>query len=333
MEVSSCLLKSIRCKNLSTLLATSSSSPSLTRLPFLGDPRGLNALGDRLPRGALLPEQLPLRAFKPSAPTSDPPVFMGGKDCLRGWLSGGSRNWEEGLNGRVGLISARSFKQETSVFPSEDTLRLFAAGERLSTSDRLREDVSVADSNTCGVLYLRGNRGLSFLAPSVGDVGSGKDNRLFMLVSTPASSFWSFFFSRSISLPMVPLWKSMESSWILSFLSAIEFINIVLSAYSVLWYAILLLLTVKSILLRFNLKLCETLCFFVVGSVQRWQLCKFSWVYARRFFFGVRTCSKINYLQNKTCHLIETINKSFYWPKAKMNWELYQALFSWKLRR
>ena len=256
LEVSSCLPKSILCKNRSTLHATSSISPSFAALPFLGEPRGLNEFGDKQPRGDLFPVQLPLLTFNPSfvgsAATSDPPAPIGGRDCLRGWLSGGRRNWEVGLSGRVGLINARSLKLPTSVFPSEDILRLFAAGERLSTSVRLRGDV-VADNNTCGVLYRLGKRGLSLFAPSLVDAESGKDNRLLMLFSTSASSFLIFFFSRSISLPIESLWKSMESSWILSFLSAIEFINIVLSAYSVRWYAILVLLTVKSIRVRLNL--------------------------------------------------------------------------------
>ena len=246
-DVSSCLLNSILCKNRLTLLATSSSSLSLATLPFLGDALGLSEVGERDVREDLLPVvQLPLRvpgrppasaspaSLLVSAATRDPPAPIGGKDCLLGWLSGGSKN-AVGLSGRVGLIDVRSVKS-TSVVPSEEILLLTAAGERLSTSDEFRGDAE-ADNKTCGVLYRRGNRGLSFLPPSFGDDASGRLNRFFIMFSASASSFWIFFFSRSISLPIDSLWKSMESSWIFSFLSAIEFMNIVLSAYSVLWYA------------------------------------------------------------------------------------------------
>ena len=211
--VSSCLPKSSLCKNRFTLLATSSSSPSLAALPFRGDPRGLEELGDRQPRGDLLPAVLPLRvdgelALSPSlaasTATSDPPALIGGRDCLRGWFNGGRRNCEVGLSGRVGLINDRSLIP-TSEVPSEEILRLLAAGERLSMSDRSREDI-VADSKTCGVLYRRGKRGLNFFAPSLRDEASGKHNRFLMWFSVSASSFWIFFFSRSISLPIESRW-------------------------------------------------------------------------------------------------------------------------------
>ena len=261
-DVSSCLLKSILCKNRFTLLATSSISLSLAALPFLGEPLGLREVGERQALEDLFPVlQLPLRVpgklpvvsaspaiLDVSAATSDPPALIGGNDCLLGWLSGGSRNWEVGLSGRVGLIKERSVKP-TSEVPSEEILLLVAAGECLSMSDRLRGDI-VADNKTCGVLYRRGNRGLNFLAPSLADDAPGRHNRFLIRFSASASSFWIFFFSRSMSLPIESLWKSMESSWILSFLSAIEFINIVLSAYSVLWYAMVFCgVTVKSTLL------------------------------------------------------------------------------------
>jgi len=169
----------------------------LAALPFRGDPRGLEELGDRQLRGDLFPVVLPLRvdgelALSPSLAasiaTSDPPALIGGKDCLRGWLSGGIRNCEVGLRGRVGLINVRSLIP-TSEVPSEEILRLLAAGERLSMSDRSREDGIVADNKTCGVLYRRGKRGLNFFAPSLGDEESGKHNRFLIWFSASASSF------------------------------------------------------------------------------------------------------------------------------------------------
>ena len=265
----------------------------MTALPLLGEPRGLDEFGVRQPRGDLLSLQLPLRALElslvRSAATSDPPALIGGNDCLRGWLNGGSKNCEVGLKGRVGLSAARSLSNPTSVFPSEEILRLLAAGDSLSLSDKLREEVEV-DNKTCGVLYLRGKRGLSLLVPSPNE--SGADNRVFILFSTSASSFWSFFFSRSISFPIESLWKFIESSCILSFLSAIEFMNIVLSAYSVLWYAMFLccyFLTVKVLHPRYNFLFAKR--YFFLGCLQG-MMCRDD-----NYANGFTICRKIFFLK------------------------------------
>lgn len=164
-------------------------------------------------------------------------VFIGGKDCFFGWLSGGSKN-VVGLSGWVGFIDVCFVKLMFVVF-LEEIFFLIVVGECLLMLDEFCGDVEV-DNKICGVLYCCGNWGFSFLFLLFGDDVFGRFNWFFIKFFVLVSFFWIFFFLWFIFLLIDFLWKFMELSWIFSFLFVIEFMNIVLFVYLVFWYVMVL---------------------------------------------------------------------------------------------